>query len=322
MKKIILHCVINGKDMSISIEPDATLVHVLREELHMTGTKIGCGSGDCGACTVLVDGISVNSCIFPAIQAEGCHILTIEGVEADPRLARVQKAFVDYGAVQCGFCSPGMILSVIRLLSRNPHPTDEEIRRGISGNLCRCTGYQAIVNAVRSLTDPSPDMSIRKTRIEDLPIVLDIYSYARNFMAERGNPKQWGATNWPPAELIREDIRCGKSYVCLNDSDQVIGVFYYEYGEEIEPTYRKIEEGDWGDSGPYGVVHRMAGNGSQKGIGRFCIQWAYQQCGHLRVDTHPDNTVMQSLLDKEGFQKRGIIHVVEDNDPRYAYEKL
>lgn len=152
MASYTLNCIINGSPVSIDIAPDATLLYVLREQLHLTGTKSGCGSGDCGACTVLVDDLSVNTCIFPAIQAEGCNILTIEGVEQTPALARVQKAFVDYGAVQCGFCSPGMIMSTIRLISRNPHPTDDEIRRGLSGNLCRCTGYQAIVNAVRSLT--------------------------------------------------------------------------------------------------------------------------------------------------------------------------
>ncbi|MDO4977644.1 MAG: (2Fe-2S)-binding protein [Eubacteriales bacterium] len=151
MDKFLLNCTINGQNISIKIDPDATLNHLLREELHMTGTKLGCGSGDCGACTVLVNGISVNSCIFPAFQANGSDILTIEGVENDPKLSRVQKAFVDYGAVQCGFCSPGMIMSVIRLLERNPNPSEEEIRRGVSGNLCRCTGYQAIINAVRSL---------------------------------------------------------------------------------------------------------------------------------------------------------------------------
>lgn len=151
MDQMILNCKINGEEISVKINPDATLNHVLREDLHLTGTKLGCGSGDCGACTVLVDGISVNTCIYPAFQAEGSQILTIEGVEKDPKLALVQKAFVDYGAVQCGFCSPGMIMSVIRLLERNPNPSEEEIRRGVSGNLCRCTGYQAIINAVRSL---------------------------------------------------------------------------------------------------------------------------------------------------------------------------
>ena len=124
---------------------------MLRDILHLTGTKEGCGEGDCGACTVLVDGRSVNSCLFPAVQAEGCQIMTIEGVEANPELARIQKAFVDYGAVQCGFCSPGMIMSTVALLQKNPKPTEEEIRRGLSGNICRCTGYQAMVDAIQSL---------------------------------------------------------------------------------------------------------------------------------------------------------------------------
>ena len=130
---------------------DATLLKVLRDILHLTGTKEGCGEGDCGACTVLVDGRSVNSCLFPAVQAEGCQVMTIEGVEAHPELARIQKAFVDYGAVQCGFCSPGMIMSTVALLQKNPKPTEEEIRRGLSGNICRCTGYQAMVDAIQSL---------------------------------------------------------------------------------------------------------------------------------------------------------------------------
>ena len=124
---------------------------MLRDILHLTGTKEGCGEGDCGACTVLVDGRSVNSCLFPAVQAEGCQVMTIEGVEAHPELARIQKAFVDYGAVQCGFCSPGMIMSTVALLQKNPKPTEEEIRRGLSGNICRCTGYQAMVDAIQSL---------------------------------------------------------------------------------------------------------------------------------------------------------------------------
>ena len=124
---------------------------MLRDILHLTGTKEGCGEGDCGACTVLVDGRSVNSCLFPAVQAEGCQVMTIEGVEAHPELARIQKAFVDYGAVQCGFCSPGMIMSTVALLKKNPKPTEEEIRRGLSGNICRCTGYQAMVDAIQSL---------------------------------------------------------------------------------------------------------------------------------------------------------------------------
>nr|WP_270514142.1 (2Fe-2S)-binding protein [Coprococcus catus] len=146
-----LDFILNGEACHTEIPEDATLLKVLRDILHLTGTKEGCGEGDCGACTVLVDGRSVNSCLFPAVQAEGCQVMTIEGVEANPELARIQKAFVDYGAVQCGFCSPGMIMSTVALLQKNPKPTEEEIRRGLSGNICRCTGYQAMVDAIQSL---------------------------------------------------------------------------------------------------------------------------------------------------------------------------
>lgn len=146
-----LDFILNGEACHTEIPEDATLLKVLRDILHLTGTKEGCGEGDCGACTVLVDGRSVNSCLFPAVQAEGCQVMTIEGVEAHPELARIQKAFVDYGAVQCGFCSPGMIMSTVALLKKNPKPTEEEIRRGLSGNICRCTGYQAMMDAIQSL---------------------------------------------------------------------------------------------------------------------------------------------------------------------------
>ena len=146
-----LDFILNGEACHTEIPEDATLLKVLRDILHLTGTKEGCGEGDCGACTALVDGRSVNSCLFPAVQAEGCQVMTIEGVEAHPELARIQKAFVDYGAVQCGFCSPGMIMSTVALLQKNPKPTEDEIRRGLSGNICRCTGYQAMVDAIQSL---------------------------------------------------------------------------------------------------------------------------------------------------------------------------
>ena len=146
-----LDFILNGEACHTEIPEDATLLKVLRDILHLTGTKEGCGEGDGGACTVLVDGRSVNSCLFPAVQAEGCQVMTIEGVEAHPELARIQKAFVEYGAVQCGFCSPGMIMSTVALLQKYPKPTEEEIRRGLSGNICRCTGYQAMVDAIQSL---------------------------------------------------------------------------------------------------------------------------------------------------------------------------
>ena len=148
-----LDFILNGEACHTEIPEDATLLKVLRDILHLTGTKEGCGEGDCGACTVLVDGRSVNSCLLPAVQAEGCQVMTIEGVEAHPELARIQKAFVDYGAVQCGFCSPGMIMSTVALLQKYPKPTEEEIRRGLSGNICRCTGYKKIIEAIEAARD-------------------------------------------------------------------------------------------------------------------------------------------------------------------------
>ena len=164
-------------------------------------------------------------------------------------------------------------------------------------------------------------MRIRHSEEQDIRRMMEIYSYARKFMAEHGNPNQWGPTGWPPESLIRDDIRNGHSYVCVNDAGHIIGTFFYVYGEDIEPTYRQITDGAWKDDSPYGVVHRVAGDGSEKGIGAFCINWAYEQCGHLRIDTHGDNTVMQNLLGKLGFLHCGTIHVEEDNYPRLAYEK-
>ncbi len=165
-------------------------------------------------------------------------------------------------------------------------------------------------------------MRIRKSETVDISRIMEIYARARKFMAENGNPNQWGATNWPPEALIREDISNGNSYVCLNDEDRIIGTFFYTQGDDIEPTYREIEDGAWIEPGPYGVVHRVASDGTEKGTGAFCINWAYGQCGHLRMDTHGDNRVMQNLLKKLGFIHCGTIYVVEDNDPRLAYEKL
>ncbi len=164
-------------------------------------------------------------------------------------------------------------------------------------------------------------MDIRKSTEQDFDRMMEIYAYARNFMAKHGNPNQWGPTNWPPEELIHSDIKEGNSYVCVNDAGAVIGTFFYTYGEDIEPTYREIKEGSWLDDSPYGVVHRIASDGSEKGIGKFCLNWAYLQCGHLRIDTHGDNTVMQSTLKKLNFVHCGTIYVEKDDFPRLAYEK-
>ena len=165
-------------------------------------------------------------------------------------------------------------------------------------------------------------MNIRKSDIQDLPRMQEIYAFARSFMAQHGNPNQWGPTSWPPEALLRQDIRDGHSYVCLDEDSRVIGTFFFIFGEDIEPTYLVIEDGAWLGDGPYGAVHRVASDGSRPGIGAFCINWAYEQCGHLRIDTHGDNVVMQNLLKKLGFTHCGIIHVEEDNYPRLAYEKM
>ena len=165
-------------------------------------------------------------------------------------------------------------------------------------------------------------MQIRKSTEQDLGRMLEIYAVARRFMAEHGNPNQWGPRGWPPEALLRRDIESGRSYVCLNDAGRVVGTFFFDQGADIEPTYRQIADGAWLDDGPYGVVHRIASDGSERGVGAFCLSWAYGQCGHLRIDTHGDNTVMQGLLGKLGFVHCGTIYVYEDNDPRLAYEKL
>lgn len=164
-------------------------------------------------------------------------------------------------------------------------------------------------------------MKIRRSTDQDFNRMMEIYSHARNYMAEHGNPNQWGPANWPPKDLIRNDIRDGNSYVCINDEETVIGTFFFIYGENIEPTYREITNGVWLDESPYGVVHRIAGDGSEKGIGAFCITWAFEQCGHLRIDTHGDNIVMQNLIRKLGFVHCGTIYVEKDNYPRLAFEK-
>ncbi|MBQ9720431.1 MAG: GNAT family N-acetyltransferase [Oscillospiraceae bacterium] len=164
-------------------------------------------------------------------------------------------------------------------------------------------------------------MEIRRSTPADLPAMTAIYAYVRRFMAEHGNLKQWGPTNWPPEELLRADIAAGDSYVCV-EGDRIVGTFFFRQGADIEPTYREITDGKWLDDSAYGVVHRIGSDGTVKGVGQFCIDWAFAQCGHLRMDTHGDNTVMQSLLKKCGFVHCGTIYVVEDDYPRLAFEKV
>ncbi len=159
MKKVI-QLTVNGEPVEAAIEPNRTLVQFLREDLGLTGTKHGCGLGDCGACTVILNGSPVNSCLVLAVQAAGCELLTIEGLAENGRLHPIQQSFVDHGAIQCGFCTPGMILSSKALLDSNPDPTELEIRTAISGNLCRCTGYQKIVQAVQALSKATEETEV------------------------------------------------------------------------------------------------------------------------------------------------------------------
>jgi aerobic carbon-monoxide dehydrogenase small subunit len=142
---------VNGEAYALEVDPRRTLLEVLRNELNLTGTKEGCGNGECGACTVLLDGRPANACLVLALQARGKEITTIEGLSRDGTLHPLQEAFISRGAVQCGFCTPGMILSAKALLDRNPRPGEREVREALTGNLCRCTGYQKIVEAVLSL---------------------------------------------------------------------------------------------------------------------------------------------------------------------------
>lgn len=148
---MLLKLHVNGVDHQLDVDPGRRLLDVLREELGLTGAKEGCGEGECGACTVIMDGVAVNSCLVLAHQARGKKIMTVEALEQDGELDRLQKAFIENGAVQCGYCTPGMLMSCKALLMRNPNPTEEEIRIAIEGNLCRCTGYTKIVNAVKDV---------------------------------------------------------------------------------------------------------------------------------------------------------------------------
>jgi carbon-monoxide dehydrogenase small subunit len=148
MPDIELHLVVNGIPRTVQTEPCLTLLEVLRIKLDLTGAKEGCGAGDCGACVVLMDGQAVNACLVLAAQAQGTHIITVEGLAQEGNLHPLQQAFVDKWALQCGFCTPGMLMSCYALLLNNPYPTPEEVREAIAGNLCRCGTYQSVVEAV------------------------------------------------------------------------------------------------------------------------------------------------------------------------------
>lgn len=153
MKKIIIKTVINNRKYGLSVFPNQTLLDLLREELGLTGTKRGCEVGECGACTVLINGEAVNSCLVLAPQIDGKEVLTVEGLAEDGKLHPLQESFMKHDAVHCGFCTPGMLLSAEQLLKENPNPDENEIRTAISGNLCRCTGYIQIIEAIKNATE-------------------------------------------------------------------------------------------------------------------------------------------------------------------------
>lgn len=143
---------VNGERLRFDVPAHRRLIDLLRQDLEMTGTHEGCGEGDCGACTVIVDGQAVHSCLMLAVEADGCEVQTIEGLARGGALHPIQEAFVREGAIQCGFCTPGMVMAAKALLDRNPDPTEEEVRMALQGNLCRCTGYEKIVKAVLSVS--------------------------------------------------------------------------------------------------------------------------------------------------------------------------
>jgi carbon-monoxide dehydrogenase small subunit len=147
-EKIKIDCTVNGNPQTLVSFPMERLLDVLREQLHLTGTKEGCGEGECGACSVIIDGRIVNSCLVPVAQAHGASIKTIEGIADGDQLHAVQQAFIECGGAQCGICTPGMVIAAVSLLEKTPNPTDSEIRNGLAGNLCRCTGYMKIFESV------------------------------------------------------------------------------------------------------------------------------------------------------------------------------
>ncbi len=151
MNKTRIKLTVNREQVTLDVGSKERLIDTLRNQLNLTGTKEGCGIGECGACTVIVNGKAVHSCLILTAQLEGMEVLTVEGLEIDGKLDPLQQAFIDYNAVQCGFCTPGMLMSAKALLMRNPHPTREEIKTALDGNLCRCTGYEQIIEAIESI---------------------------------------------------------------------------------------------------------------------------------------------------------------------------
>ena len=150
--RAVLRMKVNGRAVEVAVDPAWTLLRVLREELGLTGTKQGCGQGDCGVCTVMMNGRAVNACLVLALQADEKEIETVEGLGTPERLHPLQASFIKNGAVQCGFCTPGMLMSAVALLRKSHHPSSEEIKKGISGNLCRCTGYAKIIRAIQDIS--------------------------------------------------------------------------------------------------------------------------------------------------------------------------
>ena len=169
---------------------------------------------------------------------------------------------------------------------------------------------------------PAQTLYVRPATPEDVEAILAIYAQARGFMAAHGNPRQWNTT-WPPEPLVREDADTGRSFVCCDAAadDSVVGVMVF-LAPYDDPTYHIIHDGAWISDAPYGVVHRIAAAEGTHGVGSFCLNWAFEQFPHLRIDTHGDNAPMQRLLDKLGYTRCGIIYVEEDNDPRLAFEKV
>jgi len=155
--KQVIELTVNGESHEVAIHPHRTLLEVLREEIMLSGSKEGCGMGACGACTVLVDGEAILACLTLALSVEGKDIRTVEGLAEGQELTPLQKTFVEKGAIQCGFCTPGMLMSSTALLSKNPHPDEHEIKKTISGNLCRCTGYVKIVEAIKAVAEKGKD---------------------------------------------------------------------------------------------------------------------------------------------------------------------